>query len=361
MAASTAHSFKPAQDVFAGAARAEALDAIRQRLGLSVMQQRTLEALIDEITLVSDLVEENTTAISGRFHDMIATAQIQTVQVQKVLGQSQTIMIDGKALALTEVAESLGNALSELVGKIIYLSSRGIAMVYALEDVLSQLASVERSIGQIDRINSQTNLLALNAKIEAAHAGPAGRGFGVVADEVRELSKNVNALSGNLRVQITSVADGLRRSFGMLQEIATIDMSEQNLFANERIRTIMDCLVEQHARFATTLEDSAKTTERFSRDISAAVVGMQFQDRATQRLASVKAALSTVIASLATERATMGDAVDPSETGIEAQWSDKILSECTLGDVRGRMERHLRGQPAPPVEAAAADDDVELF
>lgn len=315
------------------------------------LRQRFLLALGDEIGLVSTAIEENISAISKRFHDMIGTANEHGQSLQSVIEASQSISVNGETIKLTDLAESLGDALGDLVSKIIFLSSRGVSMVYALEDVLKQLGTVESSIAQIDRINSQTNLLALNAKIEAAHAGAAGRGFSVVADEVRELSKSVNALSSQLRTQISAISSGLRGSFDILQEIATVDMSEQNLFANERVRAIMAALVGQHERFALTLEASAGTTERFKQDVSAAVVGLQFQDRAKQQLQSVIDAIGASVAP-----------VDPTKGADGVERIAAILDRCTLGDVRARLHARVLGGAMPvPDVTDGPSDDIELF
>ncbi len=187
-------------------------------------QGKAIEALAEELSLTSKDIETNVEGLSSKFQHIALAAREQTETVQVLMRSVQRIDLHGEAIPLTELAASLSETLSQLVGKIVYLSSRSVAMVYALEDVQAEIKSMQSSIAQIEKINRRTNLLSLNAKIEAARAGPAGRGFAVVATEVGELARTVNTLSETVKRQISSVAEGVRRGDDLLKEISTIDM-----------------------------------------------------------------------------------------------------------------------------------------
>jgi methyl-accepting chemotaxis protein len=352
----------------------EAADFLKRWLGLSAMQRRALDALIGEIGIASGDVEANVQGLSKRLQNIAGTAREQASAVQELVTSIQTVKLDSEVIPLSEVAVSLGDTLSGLVGKIAMLSSRGASMSTSLDGVLVELKSVEISVAQIDQINKQTNLLALNAKIEAARAGEAGRGFSVVADEVRELAKSVNELSALIRGQIGSIARGLHTSHDLLQDIAAVDRSDESVEANARINAIMRCMVDQNARYAVVLEQTAQTTEQINRDVSAAVVGMQFQDLAKQRLENVTGALASVAAAAGDLHAQSMQAISgaATENHRDHEWVERMLSQCTLSEVRNRLAIHMSGSSAapkapPPVSLqgnpppGGTDDGIELF
>jgi methyl-accepting chemotaxis protein len=335
------------------------LDLLQQWLGLSIIQRRALEALTAELDLVSTDVESNVGRLSERFQDITATSREQAGAVQALVTSIQQVVVDGKVVPLEEIAASLGDMLSELVGKISGLSSRGGAMVSALDGVLAELNSVEASLGQIDRINHQTNLLALNAKIEAARAGEAGRGFSVVAEEVRELAKAVNSLSSVIRGQINAISGGLAKSHGMLREIAAVDMSEENLHANSRVRMVMRCLVEQNASFADVLRQTAATTDKITQDVSSAIVAMQFQDLTSQRLGNMKGLLTGLAEALGDLQAVSRPSAGDADLGAPCDRARNLVAGCTLSDMRKRLAaRILDGECARTRDPAVRQNDV---
>ncbi|MCJ2059382.1 methyl-accepting chemotaxis protein [Methylobacterium sp. J-048] len=330
-----------------------AADILQARLGLSEVQRKTLDALIDEIGIVSADVEADVHGLSERFQRIAATTRGQSEIVQGLVASIQSVRIDGAERPLAEVAAALGEILAMLNDRIGFMSSRGTTMEGALNGVLGELSSVDGSIAEIEKINRQTNLLALNAKIEAARAGEAGKAFAVVADEVRSLAGTINTLSGVIKQQIGSIADGLRSSHALLHDIATIDMSEESRNADARVRQVMQALVEQSSRFAGVLGQTVQTTEAITQDVSGAIVAMQFQDLAKQRMQNLQAILRALRA--APERSA--DAA-----GGELDWVAATIAGCTLGEVRERMSRRLLGTPAP---AISRDDDplagIDLF
>jgi methyl-accepting chemotaxis protein len=346
---------------------AEAVELIRRRLGLDEVQCRALEALMREVGLVSDLIEANVDSLSSRFQGIAENARTQTATIEKITRTAQNSINNTAVdeIPLSAMAENIADSFSDLISKIVYLSSRGVSMVYTLDDVIAELKSVDRTIVHIDKINNQTNLLALNAKIEAARAGAAGEGFAVVADEVRELAKAVNTMSGQLKKQVNSITTGLTKSYDLLREIATLDLSEQNLYANDRIRTMMKTIVAQHDGFAEALCLSWEVTMRMSDDIAHAIIAMQFQDRAKQRLQDVTKGLNFLGQSLSKER-NLVSLHSPAREGTDKttmeDWVDNFIDCVTLGEIRERLQQDLRPGSAKNDRQVAMDDaSVELF
>lgn len=343
-----------------------AVDLLHDWLGLSTLQRRALDALVGEIGIVSGHVETNVDSLSTRFQTIASTTRDQAATVQDLVTAIQSVRINGEELHLSQVASGLGDTLARLIDKISVLSSRGGAMLGSLDGVLVELTSVEASIAAVDKINRQTNLLALNAKIEAARAGDAGRAFAVVANEVRELAQSIDALAGVIRGQISSIAGGLRSSHAMLKDIAGVDMSDESLTAKARVGMVMQTLVEQNARFAVVLQQTAETTQAITSEVSAAVVGMQFQDLAKQRLGNIGGVLRALAAALEEEEGkAVSIGAEAEEDALDRAWVERMIAGCTLYEIRTRLTNQILKPGSPIVELPAETggdlDGIDFF
>lgn len=322
-----------------------------------------------ELDLVRDLVTSSAEDLSERFHQLIETTTKQTTDTQDIINLISSIHVNEERITLQEAIQFLEETLGDGISKIIDMSKNGIVMLYALDDVVEEVEDTVRFIADIEAINKQTNLLAMNAKIEAARAGDAGLGFAVVSDEIRELSKSVNDLAGNLRTRIHSVADGIRNSHEKLQAIASVDMSD-NIAAKERIEMIMKALADQNSRFNDKLEETNDRNSKIREAISDLVINFQFQDKTAQSLDGVKAILALLQVEAGTLRQQDTGAA-PSE--ITQRLTAELLETCKLGKMRERFagalsqftnDESIAGQTInfePSPSADHGDDDIELF
>jgi methyl-accepting chemotaxis protein len=206
------------RDEVADTARAfNALLATQQALIRHLADTATqLAAASEEMSAISTQVSQAATSQGDQTH-MVATAVHQmSVAVQEVAQNAQATA--GMAADASKEARQ-GSELVQANLRAIQGLSGSVEQAGAVIDTLhSQSDQISSVLGVIQSIAEQTNLLALNAAIEAARAGEAGRGFAVVADEVRSLASNTQKATESIRGMIDALQGGARSAVSAMQQ-----------------------------------------------------------------------------------------------------------------------------------------------
>ncbi|MTV48550.1 hypothetical protein GJ688_06085 [Heliobacillus mobilis] len=157
---------------------------------------------------------------------------------------------------LKENTEKLYSALIHTTYSSDLIASGAVKFNEAMSEMVDQTVKIKNDLGTvrdvislIKKISDQTNLLALNAAIEAARAGDAGKGFSVVAEEVRKLAHNTNT-------SVSEMSTGLTKMISSLQEVAT-RLEELGDFTHKQTASIE----ELSATICTIQESTDKIAE----------------------------------------------------------------------------------------------------
>lgn len=325
---------------------------------------RALQTIRSSLPDTVQLIETSANELTDKFKILSDGSIKQAENIEKFIKLTESISFQGQTITLSDAFKMVSENINRSIEKILYVSRMSIAMVYGLDDAMKLVHEVEGYLTKVRKITKQTSLLALNATIEASRAGDAGAGFAVVAEEVKNLSKTIETLAMDMQEKIENIVGSVRGSHQILEGIATIDMTD-SIMVKETISNLMDKLIEQNVKLSEVMQEAIETSRSAATSITAMIVNMQFQDRASQTINNCLNVIDNICSHINDRQYLLhykGAVLDVTKAST-------ILNSFKLGNLRSAFAELLiaNNNISPssnfnlPTTNKDSDDDVELF
>ncbi|GAA0309061.1 methyl-accepting chemotaxis protein [Gracilibacillus halotolerans] len=236
----------------------------------NILSQREISIAINEVAVGSSEQNEKITDIAQSSQGTLQQASYMLVETKDLLekfGQSSETAAKGNNLLLE---------LSSNTGELRDYTEELSETFNALSNKIAEINTFSQSI--ID-VSQQTNLLALNASIEAARAGESGKGFSVVAEEIRKLAEDTNEAAEKITSNLVEINQTNNTA---LEKMSTnVDMSHENLEKTEQVKDafqeLADYLSEMNNKLtgfeqlATSVKENSSVVDAATNDLAAII------------------------------------------------------------------------------------------
>ena len=225
-----------------------------------------------EVSQVRSLFSDSIRSLQASFKELDGLIQSQQRQVTDLL--STVGGSSGKG-SVESFLEELGPLLRSLTEILTNVTDKGADGARRVDALTNDLGETFRLLRNFESVEAQTNMLALNATIEAARAGEQGRAFGVVAQEVRNLSKSSKELNARISEQLSRARSRMADVRQLLVESVPEDSASARQ-SRERIDDLLGRLDAVDQRMVDGLAQIERVSHEVAERVAVAVRALQF-------------------------------------------------------------------------------------